>query len=167
MEKSKPCDIDAGLKRLAEYGLRRGSDFDKYIALTMADELVAEAKTAHHKEANFLKVAAKALRDRFDEPLESFQSYFLALFGDKDYVRVLEKLTKVQKAAKAKVSPKTQGAPKPPQPGPSSDVHQPMICFYCGVPGHIASFCFKKKAARFRGRYAPYPQRGRGRAARG
>ena len=46
----------------------------------------------------FLAAAAQALRDRLDKPLEQFQAYFLALFSDKDYAKVLDSIANVDKA---------------------------------------------------------------------
>ena len=52
--------------------MRRSHDFDKYKALSMAEELVIVARIAKHEKAAFLSTAVRALRDRIDQPTELF-----------------------------------------------------------------------------------------------
>ena len=94
---------------------------------------------------------------------------FLVLFGDKDYSKVLDSLSKVDKALRVKQSATVAATPSATQSTTTHRNSQPMVCFFCGSPGHIATFCYKKRAqqSRNRGRFTPYPpQRGRGRGGR-
>ncbi|KAK3731834.1 hypothetical protein QZH41_020195, partial [Actinostola sp. cb2023] len=132
-------------------------DFDKYTALSMADDLVASAKELKHDKAPFLAAAAQALRDRIEKPIDQFQAYFLALFSDKDYTKVLDAITKVDKALKVK-PPATSHPSASNQTGLAEGKGQRLRCYFCGAPGHTAPFCFKKRNQSYRGRYSPYPQ---------
>ena len=114
----------------------------------MLEDLVASARTANHKETSFLSAAARALRERFDKPIAQFQSYFLVLFGDKDYSKVLDSLSKVDKALRVKQSATVAATPTATQSTTTHRNSQPMVCFFCGSPGHIATFCYKKELNR-------------------
>jgi len=167
LESTKSDSVDEGLKKLGTYGLRRKTDFDKYIAMSMADDLVVTARGAKHNQAPFLATAALALRERFDKPVGLFQQYFLALFGDKDYSKVLDSLAKVDKTQKAKQPEEKQAAKVSQEEAMAKTPKPPMVCYHCGTPGHISSFCFRKRTAYpSRGRFSPYPRGGRGRGGR-
>ena len=56
------------------------------------------AQNAKHEKATFLAAATHALRDRLEKPVEQFQAYFMALFSDKDYSKVLDSSAKVDKS---------------------------------------------------------------------
>lgn len=160
--------VEELLKKLGTYGLRRKCDFDKYTALSMAEDLVSTAKETKHEKSAFLAAAAQALRDRVEQPLDRFQAYFLALFNDKDYVKVLDSLAKVDKALRTR-GEKTSSrvsTDRPQEQGQSNGSFERNIryrCHYCGVAGHTAPYCFRRRRANQfgRGRFAPYrPGRG-------
>ena len=90
--------VESGPFNLSVYGLRRKPDFDKYAALALAEDLVVVAQNSKHEKATFLSVATRALRDRLEKPEERFQAYFMDLFSDKDYPKVLDSIAKVDKA---------------------------------------------------------------------
>jgi hypothetical protein len=118
------------------------------------------AKDVGQEKSSFLAAATQALRDRTDKPLEQFQAYFLAIFADKDYAKVLNSLAKVDKALGVK-QPERACTSTQPVSVARNPGRAPMICYYCGAPGHISPFCYKKRAHARRGRFSPYPQRGR------
>ena len=124
----------------------------------MADDLVASAKELKkHDKAPFLAAAAQALRDRLEKPIDQFQAYFLALFSEKDYTKVLDAITKVDKALEVN-PPATSHPSASNQIAQAGGKGQRLRCYFCGAPGHTAPFCFKKRNQSYRGRYSPYPQ---------
>ena len=92
--------------KLSAYGLRSKADFDKYTALTMAESFAREALRLSHDKASFLDAAIQGLRPRLQVSTDKFKAYFLALFSDKDYAKVLDSLAKDGKAHK-KTAPAT------------------------------------------------------------
>ena len=67
--------------------MKSGSDFDKYEALQLAEELVSCASNAHHEKFTY-SVALQEIRQRLHKPKEQFKAYFLALFSDRGYGKV-------------------------------------------------------------------------------
>lgn len=59
--------------------MQRKADFDKYATLALVEDLVVVAQNAKHE----------ALRDRLEKPVEQ---YFMVLFSDKDYSKVLDSI---------------------------------------------------------------------------
>ena len=66
------------------------ADFDKYTAVSMAEAASMEALRINDPKASFLDAACQTLRAQLDKPTDKFQAYFLALFSDKDYTKLLE-----------------------------------------------------------------------------
>ena len=48
-----------------------------------------------------MSATTRALRDRLEKPVEQCQAYFMALFSDKDYSKVLDSIAKVDKVLRA------------------------------------------------------------------
>ena len=109
------------------------------------------------KRPPFLAAAAQALRDRLDKPLEQFQAFFLALFSDKDYAKVLDSIAKVDKALRV-ATPAATTSTRPASP----QAKYPMVCHFCSLPGHTAPYCYTKRAQTRRGCFSPYSRGGRG-----
>ncbi|KAJ7391200.1 hypothetical protein OS493_019331 [Desmophyllum pertusum] len=139
-------DFDSQLARLSAYGLRSEADFDKYTALSMAEKCCPRAHRLSHDKASFLDAAIQGLQASTDK----FQAYFLTLFSDKDYTKVLDSLAKVDKAHKRTAPASSQAST---QPGSPSTRPNRIRCFSCGIPGHTAANCFRRP---YRGRYSPY-----------
>ena len=144
-------DVPAHLAKITQYGFRREEDFDKYDALAMAEQLASSAKLSNHEKAPTYDVIACTLRDKLPVPKKQFKAYFVALLADKEYAKVLEAVSKVDKSFKSpnQSSSGGQATQSSSRPGPRKRV----FCYACGAPGHIASSCFR----RFSGRN--YPQR--------
>ena len=143
LEQINTNSVEDGLKRLSVYGLRRKADFDKYHALTLAEDVMHSAKEFNHERAS-------SLRDKLDSSDDDFRAYFMALFGDKDFQKVYECLAKVDKARNIQSTP--TASTSHPTVDTSASHPGPMVCYFCGIPGHIAPFCYKKKYSRGRGR---------------
>ncbi|KXJ17543.1 hypothetical protein AC249_AIPGENE14767 [Exaiptasia diaphana] len=150
-EAATNVDVPTRLAKITQYGFRREEDFDKYDALSMAEQLATAAKSAAHEKASSYDVIACTLREKLPVPKKQFKAYFLALLADKEYAKVLEAVSKVDKTFKSSSSPSggsaAAGAPAqlPTRPGP----RRPRVyCYACGAPGHIASSCYRRSAGR-------------------
>lgn len=120
----------------------------------MAEILAHEANQENHEKAPFFKVALLALRDRIDAPKTQFHAYFMALFSDDDYTKVLDCISKVDKSFKAPKSSVVNNSTNSTPPIPRRPPIPPATCFFCGLPGHIAARCFRRLN---RNRPHPYP----------
>ena len=157
----KASDIDAQIDRLSSYGLRHATDFDKYSALSMAESLASDTKQHNHPKASFLAVASQTLRGHLQKPTKLFQAYFLALFADK-YSQILDRISKVDKSFRAETTQRVASFQDIPGPsGRGTNRLRRVVCFYCGLPGHIAPRCFRRLQPG--SRFSPYsgPSRGR------
>ena len=128
----------------------------------MAESLASDAKQVNRAKASFLAVTSQTLRSHLQKSNKVFQSYFLALFADKEYTQILDRISKVDKSLR---SDPTQHVPIITQDLPGSSDRgfsrpQRLVCFYCGIPGHTANRCFRRN--QFVNRYTPYSRRGRG-----
>ena len=77
----------------------------------MAEAASTEAHRINNPKTSFLDAACQALRAQLDKPTDKFQAYFLALFSDKDYTKVLECIAKVDKTFKSNASASSSNAP--------------------------------------------------------
>ena len=161
LESQQKSDIEGQVSRLSTYGQRNLNDFDK-TALSMAESLASDAKQVNHSKASFLAVASQTLRSHLQKSNKVFQAYFLALFADKGYTQILDRISKVDKSLH---SDPTQRVPAVAQDMPGSSGRgssrlQRLVCFYCGIPGHTANRCFRRNQSV--NCYNPYSKRGRG-----
>ena len=147
-------DVPARLSRITQYGFRREEDFDKYEALAMTEQLATVAKLSGHEKAPTFDAIACTLREKLPVSKKQFKAYFVALLGDKEYAKVLEAVAKVDKSFKSSVSGPASGSS-----GTSGQAsarptgrRQRVFCYACGMPGHMASRCFKRFSNR------SYPQ---------
>ncbi|KAJ7359066.1 hypothetical protein OS493_019978 [Desmophyllum pertusum] len=145
LESQQQTSVENGLSGLAAYGLRRKPD--------LTEDIVVVAHNSKHEKAAFLSAATKALRERLDKPLEQFQAYFLALLSDKDYSKVLDSISKVDKSLRLAASPMASPSTSPSM---RSFQNNRLVCNFCGTPGHTARFCFKKNDRSGRARFSPY-----------
>ena len=134
---NKPS-VEVLLRKINALALKSGSDFDKYETLQLAEELVTCASNTHHEKFAYCSVALQEIRQRLQKPKEQFEAYFLALFSDRDYGKVLQSLAKVDKSLREPRSAVRAG------PGSA-----PLTCFRCGRIGHYANRC----------RFQPYARR--------
>ncbi|CAB4035929.1 LIGHT-DEPENDENT SHORT HYPOCOTYLS 6 [Paramuricea clavata] len=148
--------IKSRLAGLSCYALRHTVDFDKYTALSMAEDIGRLARLHQHDKAAFLDVATHTLHSYLDKSQDHFCAYFLALFPDKNY-KILDPIAKVDKAFEA---PSSGNRPVFwPVATPCRDTTfqlQNVVCFYCGVPGHMSPRCFWKMRQASNCRFTPY-----------
>ena len=116
----------------------------------MAESVAREAHRLSHEKASFLDAAVQGLRPRLQASTEKFQAYFLALFSDKDYTKVLGSFAKVDKAHKKAAPAPSQAST---QPVRLTSRPNRWRCFSCGILGHTAANCSRRQQ---RARYAPY-----------
>ena len=64
----------------------------------MAESLASDAKQQSHSKASFLSMASQTMRGYLDKDRQQFRAYFLALFAEKQYTRVLDRILKVDKS---------------------------------------------------------------------
>ncbi len=105
-----------------QYAFRQNSDFDKYKALEMIESLKNAALDVRDKKADYFSTVHSKLLERITKPTEQFKSYVLSLLGDRDYEKVVEAVSKVDKAF-------TQETPVAPPIPPSS-----MVSYDSGHP---------------------------------
>ena len=73
-------------------------DFEKYKALHLLEELVSVGKTTTDTKEASHDIIATTLREKIHVPKEQFKAYFLALMADKEYTRIFDTISKVDKS---------------------------------------------------------------------
>ena len=141
------------IQRISYYGGRRVEDFDKYEALRYAEELASVAKSSSHPKAASYDVIASTLREKLHVPAEQCKAYFLALLADKDFSRVIETISKVDKSFQRSTPYRTQTrrGRLPYQQTYFQAYQRPpsrVICYKCGEPGHKSPQCWKRTPSR-------------------
>ena len=158
----KASQVDAQIVRLSSYGLRHATDFDKYSVLSVAESLASDAKQHNHPKASFLAVASQTLRGHLQKLTKLFEAYFLALFVDKEYLQILDRISKVDKSFRAETTQRVAKFQDTPGPsGRGSNRSRRVVCYYCGLPGHAAPRCFRRLQPG--SRFSPYSMPWRGR----
>ena len=87
------------MQRISYYGGRRVEDFDKYEALRYAEDLASVAKSSNDPKAASYDIIASTLREKLHVPAEQFKAYFLSLLANKDFSRVIETVSKIDKSS--------------------------------------------------------------------
>ncbi|KAK3736977.1 hypothetical protein QZH41_004683 [Actinostola sp. cb2023] len=80
-------DLPSHLQKITQYGFRTKEDFDKYEA--MSERLPDCAKVSNHEKAATYDAIANTLRDKLHAPKMQFEAYFVALFADKEFAKVI------------------------------------------------------------------------------
>ena len=70
--------------------------------------MASVAKSSNHPKAASYDVIALTLREKLHVPVEEFKAYFLALLADKDFSRVIETVSKVDKSFRRSMPYRTQ-----------------------------------------------------------
>ena len=153
LESAQGTSVESLVQRISYYGGRRVEDFDKYEALRYAEELASVAKSSSHPKAASYDVIASTLREKLHVPDEQFKAYFLALLADKDFSRVIETISKVDKSFQRSTPFRTQtrrGSLPYRQPYFQAYQRPPsrVICYKCGEPGHKSPQCWKRAPSR-------------------
>lgn len=136
LEDLNRTSVDVLLRKTNASALNSGSDFDKYVAMQLAEEPVTCASNAHYKKFPYHSVALQEIRQCLHKPKDQFKAYFLALFSNHDYEQVLESLAKVDKSFL--------------EPRSTMRGSATLTCFGCGQIGHNMNHCW----------FQPYARRG-------
>lgn len=117
-------------------------DFDKYSALRLAEELASVAKTSAHAKATNYEIIASTLREKLSAETAQFKAYFLALLADKEFTRIIETVSKIDKSFK-----RAHPYQNPPaRRGRFSASSSPrIVCYRCGKPGHKVPQCWSTR----------------------
>ena len=105
------------------------------------------------------RLSAYGLRSLVD-----FDKYFLALFAEKEYTKVLDRISKVDESLRADRT-SSQFPPGRSSGGPLRP--SAVICNFCGIPGHTSFRCFRRISNQRagRGRFFPYSRASHGRTS--
>lgn len=143
LEEAQGTTVDAFIHRITHYGSRRVEDFDKYEALRLAEDLVSVAKTSGHVKAPTYEIIASTLREKVSVSTEQFKAYFLALLADKEFSRIFDTVSKIDKSFR-RASPYPARTNFQPRRGRFPTNQSRLICYKCGTPGHKAPQCWKR-----------------------
>ena len=94
----------------------------------------------------FTTLLLLSLRQRLTVPNSQFKAYFLALLAGKEYASVLELLSEVDNsfARTDGVAPRRRSFPYE-RPSSAPRTTSCVVCFYCGIPGHRVTQCYRKQ----------------------
>ena len=84
-------------RKLVALASRPVVEFNKHDALELLDSLRETARDAKHGKSQYYRAAYLALRDKMGESTAYFRELLLALVGDKDQEKVLERVSRVDK----------------------------------------------------------------------
>ena len=97
LEKSQKPTVDHLKKSIIQYALRQATDFDKYEALQKIEQLKVISRELKDKKADFFASVYATLLERVNRPNSHFKDYVLSLLGDRDYEKIMEAVTKIDK----------------------------------------------------------------------
>ena len=143
MEEAQGTTVEALIRRITNYGSRRVEDFDKYEALRLAEDLVSVAKTSGNAKAASYEIIASTLREKVSVSTEHFKAYFLALLADKEFSRIIDTVSKIDKSFK-RASPYQRSSQPRRGRFPMMTSTPRIVCYKCGTPGHKAPQCWRR-----------------------
>ena len=97
LEKSQKPSVDHLKKSIVQYALRQISDFDKYEALKKIEQLKTISGELKDKKPDFYSSVYATLAERIIRPTSQFKDYVLSLLGDRDYEKIMETVSKIDK----------------------------------------------------------------------
>ena len=137
--------------------------FSKDHALDCLLQLKILSKESNHPKAGFYSAILDALREKISCHDDQFKKYISVLLGDKDQEKVLDMISKVDKAAKVK--PPSDSSSDAGPSGSSLRVKRRyrrldgVRCFNCGRFGHYQNQCPDRQE---HSGYGPPPKRMKG-----
>ena len=99
------------------------------------------AKTTDDTKAASYDIIAITLREKIHVPREQFKAYFLALLADKEFTRIFDTISKVDKSFK-RPAPYFRTQAKGNQRFLPSNPR--VTCYRYGTPGHKSTQCWKR-----------------------
>ena len=115
-------------RKISALVMKSGSDFDKYEALRLAEELASCASKAHGEKFTFQSFSRSLACVSLGNPNDQLTAYFLALFSHHNYGKVMESLTKLDKSLR---DPRSGvcGVPGPASPRPAQPASWSVSAF--------------------------------------
>ena len=136
------------MSRLRQYGQRSNVGFDKYTALGMVKTASREAHVSTMKRP----LTSKPRPGRSVRSLKSQPTDFNHI---SHAFQLIENTLKCWRALKVDklLDRKSTASDRP------AGRFSRVVCFYCGIPRHIATNCYRRNQRRWRGRSSPYERR--------
>ena len=91
------ASVESILHRLLNFMARPLTEFNKYEALEMTEELQNAAHDRKHPKERYYRVVYQTIREKMEVPPVQFRALSLRLLGDKDQKRVSDIVSKVGK----------------------------------------------------------------------
>ena len=133
-------------RKLVALASRPVVEFNKHDALELLDSLRETAREAKHAKSQYYRAAYLTLRDKMGEPTAYFRELLLALIGDKDQEKVLDRMSRVDKRYSRKAQEEFPLPVKKSRgPFPAGTPMARQTCYYCRLPGHFQAQCFKRR----------------------
>ena len=140
------ASVESILHRLLNFMARPLTEFNKYEALEMTEELQNAAHDHNHPKERYYIDVYQTIREKMEIPPVQFRALLLRLLGDKDQERVSEIVSKVEKhfsrqrpqhvPSMSRYSPRGRGGTPP---------WTRARCFYCNKIGHFQSHCLLRR----------------------
>ncbi|KAL9951622.1 hypothetical protein ACROYT_G044322 [Oculina patagonica] len=96
LENSQKASVESALEELQSF--IKMPMFSKEKALDYLINLKIVAKESKHPKSGFFNAVLQAMKDKIRVPDSQFQQYLQVLLGDKDHEKVLDSISKVDKA---------------------------------------------------------------------
>lgn len=98
LEQSQQATVDGIIEKIMQLVKSKAVPFNKDQVFEQILNLKVVALETKHPKANYYSTVFQALREKMGGSDEQFKRYVLALLGDKDQEKVLDAMTKVDKA---------------------------------------------------------------------
>ena len=137
LEQSQQATVDGIIEKIMQLVKSKAVPFNKDQVFEQILNLKVVALETKHPKANYYSTVFQALREKMGGSDEQFKRYVLALLGDKDQEKVLDAITKVDKALRVpsfSATPTFRGRDRGRSLGG-------LQCFYCKGYGHYQRNC--------------------------
>lgn len=148
IEERKSATVDGALEEIKKLAASKSLLFSKDHALDCLVNLKIVAKETKHPKVGYFSAVLETLWQKVSSTDSQFKRYLSVLLGDKDQERVLEAITKVDKASKASSSGSANESKRPWQSPPSwggrgmrQNRLENVQCYFCGNNGHYQNRC--------------------------
>ena len=96
LEKSQEANVEGILSKILQMANSKSVPFYRDQAFEQLLNLKIVALESKHPKAGYFSAVFRALREKMSCPDDSFKKYLLALLGDKDQEKVLDRVAKVE-----------------------------------------------------------------------
>ena len=140
LEQSQQATVDGIIEKIMQLVKSKAVPFNKDQVFEQILNLKVVALETKHPKANYHSTVFQALREKMGGSDEQFKRYVLALLGDKDQEKVLDAMTKVDKALRVpsfSATPTFRGRDRGISLGG-------LQCFYCKGYSSVEPFACNK-----------------------